>query len=114
MLRILSQNVVQNEWTKRKERGDSLAILYQGDNGPVVYYHPKATMHAHLVDFFNLESEMVMDGGFLVDGEYEPCGSAGGWAGDPETLAAEGIDLNNLQDIPIIGPQPGSKWKIDY
>ncbi len=114
MLKIISQNVVQNEWELRKNRGDFFAVLYYGNNGPAIYYHPKASMHAHVVDFFKLDPEMVLDGGFLVYGKYETFGSKGGWESDPEVLEANGIDLNNLQNVPIIGPNPKSEWNIDY
>jgi hypothetical protein len=54
---------------------------YNGD----VFFDLKANMHGDVVDNLGLDSTMIVDGGFIINGKYNPRMSNGGWTSDSDS-----------------------------
>lgn len=81
------------------------------DSDGVVYYDTEARMHGDLVDSFPGIEDYVIDGGFIVNGEYRMNMSDGGYAakeGGDERVAEVKAFTKRVNDPTIVGARSPS------
>lgn len=88
-------------WFKQSQAKPIHAILYYDGK---VYADPIARMHADVVYNLDLDSALVLDGGFVINGKYKPMGSTGGWSAGSDRFQGilESLDVSSVDELPII------------